>query len=74
MARAELVRALQCNALGVPLFAGVVMLPPFAVWAGVRKRAFFETCAGIRARRVCLVFTSLAVLQWVVRVACLLLG
>jgi hypothetical protein len=74
MARAEFGRALQVNALGVPLFLFVFALPLMAVWAAARKRAFFETFARMQLRGVCIAFASLALLHWLVRIVCVRLG
>ena len=74
MSRGQFTQALAANAIGVVMFGAVLVTPVFAVWAIARKRAFFETCARMRIDRVCIAFACALLLQWVVRVACLLLG
>jgi len=54
------------------LFTIVLALPPSAVWAVLRKRAFFETFARMQLSRVCIGLASLALFHWLVRVACVL--
>lgn len=72
MARGQLTAAAEANTFGVLLFAIVLALPPLAVWAVLRKRAFFETFARMQISRVCIGLASLALVHWLVRVAWLL--
>jgi hypothetical protein len=74
MARGELVSAWHSSALGVALFALLASALPFTVWAGVRQRAFFETCARMRVQHIGGVWLCGLLVQWAVRVGCLLLG
>jgi hypothetical protein len=74
LARGQLDRALHANALGVVLFACVLASLPLAMWASARKRAFFETFARMHIERLCIALACIALVQWFVRVACLLLG
>ena len=73
LARGEIDAALHANAFGVLLFACVLASVPFAVWAWLRKRAFFETLARMRIDRVGLLLASIGLALWIVRVARLLL-
>jgi hypothetical protein len=58
----------------VILFAALLATLPWCVWAGVRKRAFFETLARMQVARFCAVYACALLAQWAVRVARLLLG
>jgi hypothetical protein len=73
LARGQLALAVHANAFGVVLFACVLASLPLAVWASARKRAFFETFARIRAPRIGVALILLGFVNWIVRVACLLL-
>jgi hypothetical protein len=74
LARGELALALHANAFGAVLFACVLASLPLAVWASARKRAVFETFARMRIERIGVVLVLLGLVNWIVRVACLLLG
>jgi hypothetical protein len=58
----------------VLLFAMLCASLPLCVWAGVRKRAFFETLARMQVARFCAVYACALLAQWAVRIARLLLG
>jgi hypothetical protein len=74
LARGELTLALHANPLGVVLFACVLTSPVIAMWASARKRAFFETFSRVRNARFWIAFAAVVFVQWLARVACLLLG
>jgi hypothetical protein len=74
LARGEFDAALHANAFGVLLFACVLASVPFAMWARLRNRAFFETLARMRIERVGLLLASIGLLNWIVRIARLLLA
>jgi hypothetical protein len=74
LARGEIRAALHANAFGVLLFACVIASVPFAMWARMRNRAFFETLARMRIDRVSLLLASIGLLIWIIRVARLLLA
>jgi hypothetical protein len=74
LARGQVNAALHANALGLVLFACVLASLPLAMWASARNRAFFETLARMHIVRLCIAFACLALVQWIARVGCLLLG
>jgi hypothetical protein len=74
LARGQVDRALHANALGLVLFACVLLSLPLAMWACARNRAFFETFARMHIDRLCIAIACVALAQWFARVACLLLG
>jgi hypothetical protein len=73
MARGQLQAALHANAVGVLLFALVLASLPISVWAIARKHACFEIWTRMHIARVSLTLACALLLQWVTRVACLLL-
>lgn len=74
LARGEVAAAWHCHPLGVLLFALLAASLPWCVWAGVRKRAFFETLARMQVARLCAVYACALLAQWALRIARLLLG
>jgi hypothetical protein len=73
MARGQLAAAIKANVFGVLLFAIVLAVPPLAVWAAARKRAFFETFARMHLGSVCIGLAVAALVAWFVRLGFILL-